>query len=89
MTGCLVGLDREELREKAAALAGFRDGELDRRRRCSPPAETRLVGTVDEVAEQLLALREAGVHRVMLQHLLHTDLGTVELIGRKLAPLVA
>ncbi len=87
MTGVIVGLDREEVHEKAAALAGFRDdGFADVN---TLIAETRLVGTVEEVAEQLLAYREAGVHRVMLQHLLHTDLGTVELIGRKLAPLVA
>jgi len=87
MTGVIVGLDREEVHEKAAALAGFRDdGFADVN---TLIAETRLVGTVEEVAEQLLAYREAGVHRVMLQHLLHTDLGTVELIGRQLAPLVA
>ena len=87
MTGVIVGLDREEVHEKAAALAGFRDDDFADVNTLI--AETRLVGTVEEVAEQLLAYREAGVHRVMLQHLLHTDLGTVELIGRKLAPLVA
>ena len=43
----------------------------------------------DEVVEQLSVLRDAGLSRVMLQHLLHTDLETVELIGRKLAPAVA
>ena len=36
-------------------------------------------------AEQLLAMREAGVHRVMLQNLLHDDLAVVEIIGRELA----
>ena len=53
----------------------------------SPP-DAWIVGTVDEVAERLAALRDAGLSRVMLQHLLHTDLETVELIGRKLAPAV-
>jgi F420-dependent oxidoreductase-like protein len=87
MTGLLVGHDREELREKAAALAHVRGEpttDIDARIQ-----DTRLVGTVDEVGEKLVALRDAGVHRVMLQHLLHTDLSTVELIGRELAPLVA
>jgi alkanesulfonate monooxygenase SsuD/methylene tetrahydromethanopterin reductase-like flavin-dependent oxidoreductase (luciferase family) len=87
MTGVVVGLDRDELNEKVAALASFRDDE--RADINALIAETRLVGTVDEVGEQLVALRDAGVHRVMLQHLLHTDLETVELIGRKLAPAVA
>jgi F420-dependent oxidoreductase-like protein len=90
MTGFLTGLDREELREKAAALA-FAMGEPDRDVDgwlASPP-DGWIVGTLDEVAERLSALRDAGVARVMLQHLLHTDLGTVELVGRKLVPAVA
>ena len=32
---------------------------------------------------------EAGVRRVMLQHLLHDDLEAVALIGRELIPRVA
>ena len=90
MTGFLTGLDREELREKAAALA-FAMGEPDRdvdAWLASPPDEW-IVGTLDEVVVRLEALRDAGVARVMLQHLLHTDLETVELVGRKLAPAVA
>jgi alkanesulfonate monooxygenase SsuD/methylene tetrahydromethanopterin reductase-like flavin-dependent oxidoreductase (luciferase family) len=90
MTGFLTGLDREELREKAAALA-FAMGEPDRDVDAwlgSPPDEW-IVGTLDEVVVRLEALRDAGVARVMLQHLLHTDLETVELVGRKLAPAVA
>jgi F420-dependent oxidoreductase-like protein len=90
MTGLLLGLDRGELLEKGAALA-YVQGEPDRDVEAwiADPPDAWLVGTVEEVAAQLRSLREAGVHRVMLQHLLHTDLGTVELIGRRLAPLVA
>jgi F420-dependent oxidoreductase-like protein len=90
MTGFLCGLDEGELREKAAALA-FAQGDPERdvdAWLASPPAAW-IVGTVDEVAAQLAALRDAGVARVMLQHLLHTDLETVELIGRQLAPALA
>jgi F420-dependent oxidoreductase-like protein len=90
MTGCLVGLDREELREKAAALAhvmGEPSRDVDAW--LAAPPHAWIVGTVDEAASQLLALRDAGLSRVMLQHLLHTDLGAVELIGRRLAPAVA
>ena len=53
------------------------------------PAGGWIVGTLDEVTERLAALRDAGLSRVMLQHLLHTDLETVELVGRKLGPAVA
>jgi F420-dependent oxidoreductase-like protein len=88
MTGVLVGRDEDELRVRAAALAD--------RRGTGPevtwpprPGPGWIVGTLDEAVEQLHVLREAGVARVMLQHLLHTDLETVEIIGRELAPAVA
>ena len=90
MTGCLVGLDREELREKAPRSPtrwASRTRDVDAW--LASPPEAWIVGTVDEVAAQLAELRDAGLARVMLQHLLHTDLETVELIGRKLAPAVA
>lgn len=90
MTGFLCGLDEGELREKAAALA-FAEGEPSRdvdAWLASPPSAW-IVGVVDSCVEQLGALRDLGLSRVMLQHLLHTDLETIELIGRKLAPAVA
>ena len=40
-----------------------------------------LLGTVDEVAEQLQALEAAGVSRVMLQHLDHADTEMVAVLG--------
>ena len=43
-------------------------------------------GTVPEVVEKLHALAEVGVERVMLQHLCHTDIEMVELIGNELVP---
>jgi F420-dependent oxidoreductase-like protein len=90
MTGLLVGLDRDELREKAAALAyAMGEPERDVDTWLADPPEAWLVGTVDEVVGQLGELRDAGLARVMLQHLLHTDLETVELIGRQLAPALA
>ena len=49
-----------------------------------PPAW--IVGTLDAAAEQLAALRDAGVSRVMCQHLLHDDLDAVGLLGRELPP---
>ena len=90
MTGFLCGLDAEELREKAAALA-YVQGEPGRDVDAwvSSPPPGWIVGTVDSCVAQLGALRDLGLSRVMLQHLLHTDLETVELIGRQLAPELA
>jgi F420-dependent oxidoreductase-like protein len=48
-----------------------------------------IVGSLDQMAEQLRALEHAGVTRVMLQHLQHHDLDAVELIGRELIPAVS
>ncbi len=81
MTGVLVGRDRAEYEERRRLLTEFR-GE-------APGGGAWITGTVDEVAEQLGALRDAGVTRVMCQHLLHGDVDMVALIGRELAPLVA
>ncbi len=89
MTGFLVGLDREQLREKAAALAyAMGDPSRDVDAWLASPPPQWIVGTVEEVVDRLVVLRAAGLSRVRLQHLLHTDLETVELIGRKLAPSV-
>jgi F420-dependent oxidoreductase-like protein len=42
-----------------------------------------LEGSPDELIDRLRGLAEAGVERVMLQHLAHEDLATVELVGRE------
>ena len=81
MTGVLVGRDRAELEERRRLLT--------ERRRQAPGGGAWITGTLDEVAEQLAAFRDAGLARVMCQHLLHTDLDSVALIGEELAPLVA
>ena len=87
MVAALVGADDAELRERVARLAEWQGSEpaqvLDSLR------ATGVVGTVDEVAEQLRELEAAGAHRVMLQHLLHDDVDAVELIGRELIPRLA
>jgi F420-dependent oxidoreductase-like protein len=85
MTGFVVGTGRDELRGRVRRLAD-RIGTpsvLDRLRAEQPGW---IVGTVDEAVDQLAALREAGTSRVMLQHMLHTELDVLELIGRELAP---
>jgi F420-dependent oxidoreductase-like protein len=83
MTGFVVGRDAAELRERRRRLGECAGLDPDGIRTAEPGW---IVGTVDEVSEQLAAMRDAGVHRVMLQHLLHDDLDVLEIIGRELAP---
>jgi F420-dependent oxidoreductase-like protein len=86
MTGLIVGSDRSELLERAARVMQRTDAQgdpsayvLERR------AAGWIVGTVDEVAEQMRALADAGVARFFMQHLDHTDLDAVELLGTEVA----
>ena len=78
MTQCVVGRDRRELDERIDSLV---------RKPWRP--ESSLIGTVDEVVERLRLYEEAGVTRVMCQHLLHRDVDMVEVLGREVAPAVA
>lgn len=89
MTGLVAGSDRAETLERAHRVA-TRSGEdgdpaafLDQRR------EQWVAGTAPEVVERLRELEEAGVERVLLQHLDHEDLETVALLGAEIAPAVA
>jgi F420-dependent oxidoreductase-like protein len=47
-----------------------------------------LEGSSSEIVQRLVSLQEAGVERVMLQHLAHHDLATVERVGREVIPAV-
>jgi len=84
MAPCVIGEDNAAVRRSARRIAERfgRDEEqvLERYGERGP------VGTVDEVVERLREIEEIGFERVMLQHLVHDDLETVELIGRELVP---
>ncbi|MGH2907986.1 MAG: LLM class flavin-dependent oxidoreductase [Solirubrobacteraceae bacterium] len=87
MTGVVVAGDEAELAARCARLehrAHLKAGSL-----LAAPPGGWIIGTVEQVAEQLSALREAGVDRVMCQHLLHDELEPVALLGERVAPLVA
>jgi alkanesulfonate monooxygenase SsuD/methylene tetrahydromethanopterin reductase-like flavin-dependent oxidoreductase (luciferase family) len=87
MTGVVVGSDESELRARVGRVAA-RQGS-DAEELLSRPPAGWVLGTVEAAAEQLAALRDAGVARVMCQHLAHDDLDAIALIGRELAPRVA
>jgi F420-dependent oxidoreductase-like protein len=85
MTGVLLGADRDDLFRRAEDHARrFGNGE-DPAGYLRDRAETWVVGTVPEIVDRLRRYEEAGVDRVMLQHLAHEDLETVGLLGSEVA----
>jgi F420-dependent oxidoreductase-like protein len=87
MTGFVVGSDegeaRDRMRQRAEKMGADPDPLI------SDPPRGWIVGPVEQAAEQLAALRDAGVSRVMCQHFVHEDLEAVALLGSELAPRMA
>ncbi|HWF53255.1 MAG TPA: TIGR03560 family F420-dependent LLM class oxidoreductase [Solirubrobacteraceae bacterium] len=87
MTAVIAGADAADLRERLARVARARGG--DGAALAAQPPPGWVIGTVEEAAEQLIELRDAGVSRVLCQHLAHDDVEFVALLGDELAPLVS
>jgi alkanesulfonate monooxygenase SsuD/methylene tetrahydromethanopterin reductase-like flavin-dependent oxidoreductase (luciferase family) len=82
MTGSLIGADEADLADRARRLADLRGEDAsDPQAYLSSLPDHWIVGTIDQVRGRLAELEDAGVERVMLQHLLHRDLDGVELIA--------
>lgn len=82
MTNCIVGRDQAEVERRARnQLEATGDGNADPEEFLASRGDAHLIGTVEEVVDKLGRLEEAGVSRVMCQHLVHTDLEMVELLG--------
>ena len=86
MTLSFVGADRSELEARRRRVADRTGRSPDD---VPGSGERAIMGTVEEVVEKLRAYEEAGVERVMLQHLDHEDVEMVELLGAEVAPAVA
>lgn len=87
MTAVIVGHDAGELADRVARVAATLDAtstEIIERR-----SQGWIIGTVDQVVEQLAELRDAGAARVMCQHHVHEDLDSIEVLGREVAPRLA
>jgi F420-dependent oxidoreductase-like protein len=90
MATCVVGEDRAQVLERVrGVLAVFGSGDEDAEAVLADRRERWVAGTPDEVVERLLALAEAGVERVYLQHLVHVDTEMVDLIGKAVVPALA
>jgi len=89
MTGWLVGADRDDLLDRASRLAQWKGEGEDGAAFIAGLRESTICGTTEEAIEQLRELRDAGLTRIMGQHLLHRDLDAVALMGREIAPALA
>jgi F420-dependent oxidoreductase-like protein len=89
MTGFLLGADEADLKEKARATLERWGSSLSPDEAVERYRNRGTAGTPDEFVAGLRRLEEVGVERIMLQHIRHEDLETVELIGSEIAPRVA
>ena len=82
MTHGIIGSDEVDLLERAHRVAEIRGEDAsDPEAYIEGLRDNTLVGTVAEIRGQLTELEEAGVERVMFQHLTHNDLDGVDLIA--------
>jgi alkanesulfonate monooxygenase SsuD/methylene tetrahydromethanopterin reductase-like flavin-dependent oxidoreductase (luciferase family) len=88
MTTCIVAEDRKELLGRAGLVMRVTGADGDPAAFLEQAPGAWVTGTVPEVVEQLVALEDAGVERVMLQHLAHGDLEMVALLGSQVLPQV-
>jgi alkanesulfonate monooxygenase SsuD/methylene tetrahydromethanopterin reductase-like flavin-dependent oxidoreductase (luciferase family) len=91
MTSYLIGRDRDELRERASKI-----GEVVPRYKGVEPdevlkmaAESWLVGTPEEIAEQVHQNAKLGIDLFMLQHFLLDDSDALKLLASDVIPAVA
>jgi alkanesulfonate monooxygenase SsuD/methylene tetrahydromethanopterin reductase-like flavin-dependent oxidoreductase (luciferase family) len=85
MTGCIVGADEADVRERAARLrerSSTGGGDLDEW--LAGLRGEWVLGTPEQAAARLDELARAGVEQVMLQHLLHDDLGMLDVVAEHL-----
>jgi F420-dependent oxidoreductase-like protein len=87
MTGCVIGEDGADAVRRAGRVAERQGRSADDGAAVLRELRDRggVAGTVDEARARVRELEDAGVERVMLQHLAHDDVEMVELVGRELS----
>lgn len=83
MTGIAIGSSDDEVARRARLLMDHSGETGDPKAWLEGNSDRWVTGTVAQVIDRLGELQDAGVQRVMLQHLLHDDLEVVELLGRE------
>lgn len=89
MTGVVIGRDPGEVRDRAAALLEHEGMSDEPEEAIERWRADRLVGTPDQIGARLARYADAGIDRVLLQHLVHDDLDTIALIGEEIVPSAA
>jgi F420-dependent oxidoreductase-like protein len=82
MTGFVVGETRTDALARAQALYERVPRDIDFDAWLARYGERAIVGSVEEAAARLREYEHAGCDRVMLQHLLHTDLEPIRLAAQ-------
>ena len=86
MTGFALAGDRADLLERARRTMERWGADVSPEDALARYEARGTAGTPEQFLEGLARLEEAGVERIMLQHALHDDLETVELLGREVVP---
>ncbi|MEA2828420.1 MAG: hypothetical protein QOG43_2859 [Actinomycetota bacterium] len=81
MTGCVVGIDADDLRQRTRRTMDRHHAEGTEPDWLAEKRPEWIVGTVGEAVDQLRQLELAGVQRVMLQHQTNDDVAMVHLLG--------
>ena len=83
MTGFARGADRGDLLEHARRPKEHWGADVSPEDALARYEARGTSGTPEQFVDGLHRLEDAGVERIMLQHAVHTDLETVELLGRE------
>jgi alkanesulfonate monooxygenase SsuD/methylene tetrahydromethanopterin reductase-like flavin-dependent oxidoreductase (luciferase family) len=91
MANFIVGRDRVEVRERALQMREIIPSlkDLDANQVIAKVGEHGLVGTADEIADQILKYSALGVELFMLQHFLLDDRDALKLLASEVIPAVA
>jgi F420-dependent oxidoreductase-like protein len=81
MTGFIVGETSDDALERARTLYARVPRDVDFDAWLERYSARAIVGSIDEARARLREYEQAGCDRVMLQHLLHTDLEPVRLLA--------
>jgi F420-dependent oxidoreductase-like protein len=89
MLQTVVGADEGEVRDRAVAAMAVFGEEGDPDAYLDDLRSSALAGTPEQVLERLALYADAGIDRVLVQHLDHADLEAVTLLGREVVPAAA
>jgi alkanesulfonate monooxygenase SsuD/methylene tetrahydromethanopterin reductase-like flavin-dependent oxidoreductase (luciferase family) len=86
MTGCLVGATVDDFQARERRLEKLAASYPRLREHRERLAIRGIVGTPERAVDRLGQLAEAGVQRVMMQHLFHDDLDLLNVVAEEIAP---